>query len=118
MLNSLFALFQQPVGGDYISPEDLKKALDNGGVKALIDVRTPPEYGQARIPGARSVPLDNLASILGDASGQADEVVVYCRTQNRSAMAAQALARSGFKNVKVLSGGIMGWSQKGYPLEN
>lgn len=118
MLNSLFGLFQQPVAGDYISPEDLKKALDTGDVKTLIDVRTPPEYGQARIPGARSVPLDNLGAILGDTAGQGDEVIVYCRTQNRSAMAAQALARNGFKNVKVLSGGIMGWSQKGYPLEN
>ncbi|MBF0292141.1 MAG: rhodanese-like domain-containing protein [Nitrospinae bacterium] len=118
MLNSLFALFQQPVGDDYISPEDLKKSLDAGGVKALIDVRTPPEYGQARIPGARSVPLDNLAAILGGAAGQDDEVVVYCKTQNRSAMAARALAQNGFKNVKVLSGGITSWAQKGYPLEN
>lgn len=118
MLNSLFSLFQQPAAGEYITPEDLKKALDTGEVKALIDVRTPPEYGQARIPGARSVPLDNLGTILTEAAGQDDEVIVYCRTQNRSAMAAQALARNGFKNVKVLSGGITGWSQKGYPLEN
>lgn len=118
MLNSLLGLFQQPAAGEYISPEDLKKAIDTGEVKALIDVRTPPEYGQARIPGARSVPLDNLGVILGGAAGQDDEVIVYCRTQNRSAMAARALSQSGFKNVKVLSGGIMGWSQKGYPLEN
>lgn len=118
MLNSLFGLFQQPVGGDYISPEDLKKAIETGEVKTLIDVRTPPEYVHARIPGARSVPLDNLGAILDDKAGQDDEVVVYCKTQNRSAMAARALSQNGFKNVKVLSGGIMGWSQKGYPLEN
>jgi rhodanese-related sulfurtransferase len=118
MLNSLFGLFQQPAVGEYISPEDLKKALDTGEVKSLIDVRTPPEYGQARIPGARSIPLESIAAILDGVARQDDEVIVYCKTQNRSAMAAQALAKNGFKKVKVLSGGIMGWSQKGYPLEN
>ena len=118
MLNSLFGLFQRSGAGDYISPEDLKKALDTGEAKAIIDVRTPPEYGQSRIPGARSVPLDNLGALLGGATGQDDEVIVYCKTQNRSAMAARALSQNGFKKVKALSGGIMGWSQKGYPLEN
>ena len=118
MFNSLFGLFQQPAAGECITPEDLKKALDTGEVKALIDVRTPPEYGHARIPGARSVPLESIAAILDGAAGQDDEVIVYCKTQNRSAMAARALAQNGFKKVKVLSGGIMGWSQKGYPLEN
>jgi rhodanese-related sulfurtransferase len=118
MFNSLFGLFQQPSAGDSISPEDLKKALDTGKVKTLIDVRTPPEYGHARIPGARSVPLESIAALLGGADGQDDEVIVYCKTQNRSAMAARALSQNGFKKVKVLSGGIMGWSQKGYPLEN
>lgn len=118
MFNSLFGLFQQPAAGEYISSEDLKKAIDTGEVKTLIDVRTPPEYGHARIPGARSVPLDNLGAIFGEADGQDDEVIVYCKTQNRSAMAARALSQNGFKKVKVLSGGITGWSQKGYPLEN
>ena len=118
MLNSLFGLFQQQAAGEYISPEDLKKAIDTGEAKSLIDVRTPPEFGQARIPGARSVPLENIGAVICGAAGQDDELIVYCKTQNRSAMAARALAQNGFKNVKVLSGGIMGWSQRGYPLEN
>ena len=45
------------------------------------------------------------------------EVVMICHSGSRSMMAAQLLARAGFKDVRNLTGGMMMWHRKGYPVE-
>ncbi len=76
----------------------------------IVDVRTPDEFQQGHIPGARNVPLSDIASrklpaALADKSGI---YLVYCRSGRRSASAAQILGDYGYKNILDF-GGINDW---------
>ena len=46
-----------------------------------------------------------------------DEVVVVCHSGSRSMMAAQLLVRAGFKDVRNLTGGMIMWHRRGYPIQ-
>jgi rhodanese-related sulfurtransferase len=61
----------------------------------LLDVRTPDEFGQLHIDGARNVPLDTLANQLASLP-KGKPVVVYCAAGRRSAKAAELLASAGY----------------------
>jgi rhodanese-related sulfurtransferase len=65
----------------------------------LLDVRTPEEFAQGHLPGARNVPLQVLAQRLGEVGPAATPVVVYCAAGGRSAQAAELLRRSGYGEV-------------------
>ncbi|MBI5816710.1 MAG: rhodanese-like domain-containing protein [Nitrospinae bacterium] len=109
----------QPEGVEFLSPEQAKKALETGEIKTLIDVRSPAEYSQARLPGAAHVPLDLIGVSVDKLEKYKNEdLILYCHTQNRSSMAARYLHGQGFTKLKVISGGIAGWTRMGYPLEN
>jgi rhodanese-related sulfurtransferase len=96
-----------------VSREEAQKMIEAGA--QLVDVRADHEWEAGRIAGARHVPLAELA----ERTGEIDEdrpVVLYCRGGNRSTMAAEALAATGFDAAK-LSEGIVGWSEADLPLE-
>lgn len=82
---------------------------------ALIDVRTDMEWDASRIPGAKHVPLDQLAAHAGELDPE-DELIIYCRTDNRSQMAAEALAGAGY-NARFLAGGIKAWAESGHEVD-
>lgn len=82
---------------------------------SLIDVRTDEEWDVSRIPGATHIRLDELAAQAGELD-PADELVIYCRTDNRSQMAAEALAGAGY-NARFLVGGIKAWAEAGLDVE-
>jgi rhodanese-related sulfurtransferase len=94
-----------------VSAQTLKQLLEQKAV-TLIDVREPAEYAGEHIPGATLVSLSNfdLRKIPQDGS-----IVLYCRSGNRSTMAAQKLFTAGFATVTHLSGGIGAWKEAGYP---
>jgi rhodanese-related sulfurtransferase len=96
-----------------ISRAELKQKLDEGA--QLVDVRADHEWEVGRIPGAKHVPLAELAERVGEIE-KARPVVLYCRGGNRSTMATEALADAGYDAVK-LSEGIVGWAEEGLPLE-
>jgi rhodanese-related sulfurtransferase len=56
---------------------DVKKALDEGGI-VLIDVRAAEAYGNGHIPGALSVPLDQVAAKAGELKKSGKRIVAYC----------------------------------------
>jgi len=120
MLGSLLNFFQPKIDGvEFMTPEEAKSALDSGEIKVLVDVRTPGEFSQSRLPGALHHPLDSLSSgVVKLEKFKNEEVILYCRTQQRSSMAARYLSGMGFKKLKVITGGISGWAQMGFPLEN
>lgn len=75
----------------------------------LIDVREPYENQEFNI-GGQLVPIASLMEAIPSLYGQKDEeVIVYCRSGNRSGMAKQLLTASGFSNVKNLLGGMLAW---------
>jgi rhodanese-related sulfurtransferase len=81
----------------------------------LIDVRRPHEYEAGHIPGARHIEL-NLLQDEAVRLGADTPIVVYCRTGERSAMAAEALRDGGFE-AHSMTGGIETWSEDGRALE-
>ncbi|MDA0312050.1 MAG: rhodanese-like domain-containing protein [Gemmatimonadetes bacterium] len=93
-----------------ISPTELKARLDAGDVPLLVDVREPfeqsiadlPEHGQVRIP------TGDFMQRMGEVDA-AREIVVYCRSGQRSEWAASLLKQKGATRVLNLRGGVLGW---------
>lgn len=84
----------------------------------IVDVRTAQEYAEGHIPDAINVPHDQIVS--GDTrlkDGKGRQVVVYCRSGRRSALAAEQLEKMGFNAVRTLKGDMPGWIEKGLPVE-
>jgi adenylyltransferase/sulfurtransferase len=82
-----------------------------GDAFLLLDVREPDEHEQARIPGARLLPLGQLEARLSEIADWKDRtVVVHCRSGARSARACRILLQQGFADVWNLAGGIEAWS--------
>src|SRR6266487_2486499 len=76
----------------------------------LIDVREPHEWDEAHLEGAVHVPQGELLDRISDvAPDQTERIVLYCRTDNRSSRAADALQALGYENVSVMRGGIVAW---------
>lgn len=98
----------------------LRARLDAGEDVLVLDVRTPEEFtGElGHIAGARNLPLDAVAE--GSealAAWQERPVLLVCRTDRRSARAAQILARKGFADLHVVAGGMEAWNAAGLPVE-
>ena len=92
-----------------ISAADAKARMDSGDTIIILDVRTQEEYDAGHIPGAILVPnetiVDKQPKLLPDLDA---EILVYCRSGNRSAQAAKKLIAIGYTNV-VDFGGIIDW---------
>jgi len=96
-----------------ITPEEVKKRLDKGEALNLVDVREPQENAEFNI-GGQLVPLGQIRAMQVDEleNLKDQEVIVYCRSGNRSGQAAMILETMGFQNVKNLAGGMLAWEEK------
>ena len=96
-----------------ITVDELKTRLDAGENIHLLDVREPSENADFNI-GGTLLPLGEIRNMNTDAIDEwkDEEIVAYCRSGNRSGVAAQFLEQVGFKNVKNLVGGMIAWRQK------
>ena len=96
-----------------ITPEEVKARLDKGEELNLVDVREPNENAEFNI-GGKLVPLGQVRNMQVDELEDLKdkEVIVYCRSGNRSGQAALLLESMGFQNVKNLQGGMMAWEEK------
>lgn len=97
-----------------VSIDEASVLRDQGAL--MLDVRTQEEWDEVHIPGAVLIPLDQLAARL-DEIPQYMEIVVYCRSGNRSLTGRDILLRGGFQDVTSMSGGINAWGSAGYPVE-
>lgn len=97
----------------------LKRPDINQGVKeyesvpgaVLLDVRTPQEYQEGRIPGSKNIPLQNLDRIASVVKDPETPLFVYCYSGARSSQAVRVLRQLGYTQVKNL-GGIFAYSGK------
>lgn len=81
----------------------------------LLDVRTPQEFAEGHVPGAVNVPHDQLASRLAGVPKDKD-VVIYCRSGRRSALAADVLHANGYSRLSHLDGDMLAWIAHGRPV--
>lgn len=79
----------------------------------VLDVRNPDEYESGHVPGARLLPLGELAA-RQDEVPDADPIYVICASGGRSLTAASALVQAGYRAVSV-AGGTKGWIEQGRP---
>ncbi len=101
-----------------IEPQALVERLAWGDrTLVLLDVRTPAEYAEGHLPGARNIPHSELAARIAELEGaRASDIVVYCRSGNRSAQALAVLEQAGFKRLLHLDGDYLRWSGDGKPV--
>ena len=88
------SIFSQIFGGG--SSVDLKSIIAEGAF--LVDVRTPGEFADGNVKGSVNIPLDNLTKEIAQFQGKKN-IIVFCRSGNRSGMAKSLLEQQGFKNV-------------------
>ena len=99
--------------------DEVKKRMDRGDKFLLVDVREESEYAKDHLPGAihlgKGVIERDVEARVSDLSA---EMVLYCGGGFRSALAADNLQKMGYSNVLSMDGGIRGWREKQFPLNN
>jgi len=98
-----------------IAPTDAQTLLKQRSNIYLLDVRTPQEFQQGRLAGARLIPIDQIIQRLGELPKDRP-ILVYCAVGSRSAQVFSFLARRGYAEVYNLDGGIYAWAAQGYPI--
>jgi len=94
-----------------IGPREVKKMIDEKQSFVLIDVREPHEFQICRIPGSTLIPLGEIPKRMHELDS-ASEIVVHCRSGQRSAKAVEFLMKAGFQKIHNLKGGILAWSDQ------
>jgi rhodanese-related sulfurtransferase len=115
-----FALFRP--GGDqtttFASPAEISVdeayALYQSGV-FVLDVRTPEEWVDYHAPNTTLIPLDELEARVNEVPRD-QEIVVVCRSGNRSQAGRDILLQAGFEQVSSMTGGLNAWRDQGYPI--
>ncbi len=99
-----------------ISVVQVKKKLENRETPFILDTRGPDEYEQMRLGiGEALIPLGALRKRLNELpEDKGQEIICFCKISLRGYEAALVLEANGWKNVKVMEGGIMAWP---YPRE-
>lgn len=102
-------IFSQLFGGAKSNDHTLSAAdyksryVETNTIHWLIDVRSPAEYAEGHITGAKNFPLPDLAQQLSKIP-QNKPVMLYCRSGSRSGMALQQLQHAGYENVYNIGG--------------
>jgi rhodanese-related sulfurtransferase len=97
---------------EIITVEALKQRMDDGEELNIIDVREPHEHAEFNI-GGKLIPLGEIQAMMIDdiEDLREEEVIIYCRSGNRSGQACMILETLGFTNVKNLAGGMLKWQE-------
>jgi rhodanese-related sulfurtransferase len=95
-----------------VSTADASALRDAGAL--VLDVREPDEWAAGHIPGATHIPLGDLEARAGELPKDRN-IVVVCRSGNRSAQGRDILLGAGFPAVTSMAGGMNDWVAAGYP---
>ena len=95
-----------------ITVTELQDRLSKGEQLNLVDVRELSEHNEFNI-GGKLIPLGNIQAMEVDQieALKEQELILYCRSGNRSGQACQILDMLGFNNTKNLQGGMLAWQQ-------
>ena len=103
--------------GPSIDVTELKRRLEQQET-LLLDVRTEKDYqDDGHIEQALNIPVEALEQELAQLNNYLDKSIsIICRTDKRSAKAANLLLKHGFQDIRVVQGGMTDWAKKAYPL--
>lgn len=109
VIGMVFSFVQRGDTKGLLSYEELQQKLANKDAIVLVDVRTQEEYDAGHIPGAVLLPYDEVeAKATAMLPEKEKEIIVYCRSGRRSAIAKSGLESMGYTNVKDF-GGMNRW---------
>jgi rhodanese-related sulfurtransferase len=101
-----------------MSAAQVKAKLGTPQAPLMVDLRTPPEFAIAHLPGAVNIPLKELAKRVNEVRPEKDRVLlIYCLDGNRTRQAEPVLYAHGIDNFYHLDGSLEGWLKDGYPIE-
>jgi rhodanese-related sulfurtransferase len=95
-----------------VSVAEAAKLKEEGAF--MLDVREVSEWNEVHMPSATLIPLGELPNRLGEVP-QDQQIVVVCRSGNRSKTGRDTLLRAGFKSVTSMRGGMNDWKASGFP---
>jgi rhodanese-related sulfurtransferase len=93
---------------------EARTLIDMNPELIVVDVRTPEEFADGHIEGATVIPVSELAERLDELAPE-DDLLIYCRTGNRSTTAMTILTTNGLARLFHMHEGITGWMAAGYP---
>ncbi len=105
--------FSKPAVSE-VTPEEARAKQKTGAV--IVDVREPYELREGYIPGTVHIPLGSLSWRLKELD-PSKEIVIVCRSGNRSITAAQILQQGGFPQVSSMAGGMISWTRQRFPVQ-
>ena len=99
--------------GAEVSVEQAAQLREEGAF--ILDVREPSEWVEFHIPGSTLIPLGELPNRLSEIPTD-QQIVVVCRSGNRSATGRDILLNAGFGEVTSMAGGVTRWQSQGLPI--
>ncbi|MBS1214265.1 MAG: rhodanese protein [Proteobacteria bacterium] len=104
----------------HVREVDATQAQGLLGRVLVLDVREPAEYAAGCLPGAINIPRGVVEFQIGNHPAfhgkQNAEILVYCLSGGRSALAAESLQKLGYTGLVSLAGGFKGWQEAGAPV--
>ena len=102
-----------------VNAEEAKALLADASKKIMVlDVRTPAEYKEGHIKGAKLIDLNGSEfETKLEALDKSSSYLLHCRSGGRSSVALAKLKKLGFKSVYHLDGGILAWQDAGGAVE-
>ncbi len=101
-----------------LGPHNVKRLIDSGHRDVVVlDVRSPEGYREGHVPGAITIPFEQLPQRLKELPKQ-KEIISYCWdvTCLLAAKASYILASKGYK-AREMIGGFESWKSAGFPIE-
>ncbi|MHC4122910.1 MAG: MBL fold metallo-hydrolase [Planctomycetota bacterium] len=106
----------EAVGIEMISPRQAQDIILKDPETVFLDVRSVLEYADSNIKDSLNIPIDTLLFRIDELRQKKKKYIVFCRTGNRSPMAADMLIQSGIHGVKVMEGGMLRWQKEKMPF--
>ncbi len=122
LLIILILLAMNSVRGKLLGFKEIKPAqavqIMNHDEPLILDTRTREEFEQGHISTAHHIPYNQIAERCSELEQfKPNNIIVYCRTGQRSAQAASILVKKGFATVYKVNGGMLAWQKADLPLE-
>jgi len=108
-----------------VFPWDLQEELEQGRKNIIVDIREPYEFEVAHIRDSINIPRGILESACDYdyeetvpklAAARDQDIILVCRSGNRSVLAADVMQQMGFQSVRSLKTGLRGWNDAEQPL--